>query len=94
MRVPGEAGQIIGRVLVPEIIEQEERIEVPGLAEAEGALELHPGTLDGGRGLNDLSDRAERHRFLGLMCGATDDRGHYVNNRSRGWFPTGLTRDA
>ena len=50
MRVPGEAGQIIRGILVAKIVEQQERIELAGLAEAEGALQLDAGALDGGFG--------------------------------------------
>ncbi len=38
MRMPGESGEIIRWILVTEIVEQEERIELLGLAEPEGAL--------------------------------------------------------
>jgi hypothetical protein len=60
--VPRESGQVVGRIVVPEIIQQQERIEVLGLAEAEGTLKLDSCSLNGRRGLNDLSNRAERHR--------------------------------
>ena len=38
VRMPREAGEIVVRVLVPKIIEQQERIEFRRIAEAEGAL--------------------------------------------------------
>jgi hypothetical protein len=40
--------------------QQQERIEVLGLAEPKGPLELHPGALDGGCRVDDLPDWAER----------------------------------
>ncbi len=54
VRMPGEAGEIVGRILVAEIIEQEERVEFVRFAEAEGALQLDAGTFDGGLGLIDF----------------------------------------
>ena len=51
MRMPGKAGQVVGGILVAEVVEQQERIELLGLAEAEGALELDACALDGGFGL-------------------------------------------
>jgi O-phosphoseryl-tRNA(Cys) synthetase len=37
VRMPGKAGEVVGRNIVPEIVEQEERIEISGVAESEGA---------------------------------------------------------
>ena len=42
MRMPGEAGEIVLRVVVAEIVEQQERIELGGVAEAEGAASFTP----------------------------------------------------
>jgi hypothetical protein len=68
--VPGEACQVILWVIVAEIVEQKKRIEIPGFAKTEGALQLDAGTLDGRLRLKDLSNWAERHRlssFLGAQ---------------------------
>ena len=59
VRMPGEAGQIVGRILVAKVVEQQERIEFGGLAEAEGALQLDAGALDGGFGLSRSLSRDE-----------------------------------
>src|SRR5260370_39720327 len=52
--VPGESCNVIFRILIAEIIQQQERIEILGFAEAEGALQFYTGALDGGLRLNDL----------------------------------------
>ena len=54
MRMPGKSRQIIFRILVAEIIQQQERIEILGLAEAEGALQLYARAFDRRLRLNDL----------------------------------------
>ena len=59
--MPGEAGEIIGRPVVAEIVEQQERIGLGGVAEAEGAAQLDAGALDGGLRLHDALDRADGH---------------------------------
>ena len=38
MGMPGESGQVILRALVAKVVEQQERIELLGLAEAKGSL--------------------------------------------------------
>ncbi len=53
MRMPGEAGEVVLGPVVAEIVEEQERIELGGLAEAEGAVELDPGPFHGGLGLHD-----------------------------------------
>jgi hypothetical protein len=45
--MPVKSREIIGWFVVPEIVEQTERIEIPGFAEAEGALELNSRAFDG-----------------------------------------------
>ncbi len=64
VRMPGEAGPVGVGAVVAEIVEEEEGIELLRLAEAEGAVELHTGALDGGLGLRNLLDGADRHRDL------------------------------
>jgi hypothetical protein len=41
MRVPRKAGQVIGRPLIAEIVEEEERVVLARVAEPERAAELH-----------------------------------------------------
>jgi hypothetical protein len=61
VRVPGEAGAVVFRVLVPEIVEQQERIELSGVPESKRPLQLDPGAFAGGFGLHDSLDRSHRH---------------------------------
>ncbi len=61
VRMPWEAGQIIGRILVAKIVQQQEWIELFGLSKAEGALQLHAGAFDGGRGFKNLLNGTKRH---------------------------------
>ena len=50
MRMPRESSQVIGGILVAEIVQQEEWIEFLGLAKAEGTLQFNACPFDGGRG--------------------------------------------
>jgi hypothetical protein len=38
VRMPGKSGHVIRRILIAEIVQQQERIELLGFAETEGAL--------------------------------------------------------
>src|ERR1700719_2876135 len=51
MRVPRKPRTVVVGAIVAEIVQQQERIEIAGIAEPEGAVELHPGSLYGGGGL-------------------------------------------
>ena len=59
--MPGEPLQIVLGLLVAKIVEQQEWIELLGLAEAEGALQLNAGAFEGRRGVNDLSNWSQLH---------------------------------
>jgi hypothetical protein len=48
VRMPWKSRQVVCRILVAEVVQQQERIEVLGLAEAKRSLQLYPGSLDGG----------------------------------------------
>ena len=61
MRMPGKAGAIVVRPIVAEIVEQQERIELLGVAEAEGAAKMHAGAFDRGLGADDAFDRSNGH---------------------------------
>ena len=61
VRMPREPGQIVVRALVAEIVQQQERIELVGIAEPEGAMELDAGAFHGGRGLDDPLDWSNGH---------------------------------
>jgi hypothetical protein len=54
--MPGKSGQVIFGILVAEVVQEQERIEILGFAEAKSALELDSGALDGGLWLGDLSN--------------------------------------
>ena len=59
--MPGKAGEIVVGTVVAEIVEQQERIELAGVAEAEGAAQLDAGAFDGGLGLDDALDGSDGH---------------------------------
>ena len=77
MRVPGEAGEVVGGILVAEVVEQEEGIELLGFAEAEGALELDACAFEGGLGFKNLFYRAKRHGLTSFLLTSIDSRGRY-----------------
>ena len=58
VRMPGEAGQIVVRVLVPEIVEEQERIELGRVAESERAPQLDARAFDVGLRLESLASLA------------------------------------
>ena len=64
MRVPGEAGAIVGRVVAAEIVHHQERIEVGRVAEAEGAAQTHARALHGRPGKGDAFDGSNGHGKL------------------------------
>src|SRR2546423_6878190 len=53
MRMPRKPGEIVVGVFAAEIVEQQERIEIARVAEAEGAAELHAGAFESGFGFDD-----------------------------------------
>src|SRR5262249_31156402 len=61
VRVPGEAGDVVGRALVAEIVEEQERVGLRRFAEAECTPELHARPLEGGNGLDDSLHGTDRH---------------------------------
>jgi hypothetical protein len=61
MRMPGKAGEIVLRAVVAEVVEQQERVELAGVTEAEGAVELDARAFHRGRGLDDALDRTNGH---------------------------------
>jgi hypothetical protein len=61
MGVPRESLEVVCRILVAEIIEQEEGIGLVRVAEAEGAAEADTGSLQRGLRLDDAFDGADRH---------------------------------
>src|ERR1700757_2813793 len=61
MGVPGKSGQIVLGNVVAEVVEQEERIEVVGVAETKSPAEMHPGAFQCWLGLNEPLDGSNRH---------------------------------
>src|SRR4030095_3856416 len=64
MRMPRKAGEVIRGHIVPEVVEQEERVEIGRLAKAEGASQVNACALERGLGSDQLLDRTNRHRAL------------------------------
>src|SRR3974390_394041 len=75
MRMPGKAGEILIRAVVAEIVEQQERVEFTGVAEAERAAKVYAGAFERGRGRDDVFDRTDGHRMF-LKTSGTRKRRH------------------
>ena len=54
----GKPGEVVVRAIVAEVVEQQERIELAGFAEAEAAVQLHAGAFHGRRGRDDAFNRS------------------------------------
>src|SRR6185503_16656871 len=61
MWMPWEPSEIIGRYIVPEIIEEQKRVKFVGFAKAKCAAQLDSCSLNCWRGLDDFLDSADRH---------------------------------
>src|SRR5881296_4427737 len=61
MGMPRESGAVVLRVVVAEVVQQEEGIELVGVPEAERPAQLHARALDRGLRLNDRLDRPDGH---------------------------------
>jgi len=57
--MPRETGNIVGRMVVAKIVEEEERVELLRFAETEGTLLFDAGAFDGGLGLGYLFHSSE-----------------------------------
>src|ERR1700724_3212407 len=66
VRMPREAGAVVLGTIVAEVVEQEERIELAGVAEPEGAVELDAGAFHGRLRLHDPLDGSDGHD--GCLC--------------------------
>ena len=62
MGVPGKTLLIKLRVIVAEIVKQQERVELARVLKAEGAVQMHPGALHRGLGGAGLEDGTQGHR--------------------------------
>jgi hypothetical protein len=56
MRMPGKSSQVIVWIVIPEVVQQQERIEILCLSESKRALKLYPRAFYRGLGLTDLFD--------------------------------------
>jgi hypothetical protein len=63
MRMPRKSRHVIGRPLVAKIVEQQERIELIGLAKTECAAQAYTRALHGQLGLTDTLNGTNRHRL-------------------------------
>ena len=61
VRMPGKARQIILGNIVAEIIEQQEGIEIGGVAESESAAQMHAGAFERRLGLNESLHGSNGH---------------------------------
>ena len=61
MRMPGKAGEIVLWDVIAEVVEQQEWVEVGGVAKAEGAAKMHSSAFERGLGLNEPLDGSDRH---------------------------------
>ena len=66
VRMPGKAGQVILGNVVAEIVEQQERIEVGRVAEAERPAQVHARAFQGGLGLDEPLDGSDGHGDLSI----------------------------
>src|SRR5262249_36878958 len=64
MRMPGESGQVVIRHVVAKIVQQEKRIVVARLAEAEGAAKMNAGAFERWFGHRQLFHGSHRHGEL------------------------------
>src|SRR6185436_9770785 len=66
MRMPRKPGHVVARAVVAEIVEQQEWIELGGIAEAERALQLDAGAFNGRGGVQQRLDGSDGH--VGSPC--------------------------
>src|SRR5690242_10113475 len=61
VRMPRKAGEIVGRTIIAEIVEQQKRIGIGRFTEAESAAQLDACAFDGWLGLHDAFHGSYRH---------------------------------
>src|SRR5579863_2737607 len=64
VRMPGEPLEVVLGPVVAEVVEEQERIEVLGVAEAESAAQADAGALHGRGGAREVLDGADGHEGL------------------------------
>jgi hypothetical protein len=62
MGMPRESGKVLVGIVVSKVVEQQERIELGRIAEAERAAQMDAGALERWTGLRDTFDGADGHR--------------------------------
>ena len=66
MRVPGEASQILIWNIVAEVIKQQKRVEVRGVAKAESAAKVNARAFDSRLGFDEPLNWSNGH--VSLLC--------------------------
>src|ERR1041385_6056157 len=61
VRMPRETGEVIARDVVAEIVQQEKRVEVGCVAEAERPAQMHAGAFEGRLGLDQSLNGSNGH---------------------------------
>jgi hypothetical protein len=59
--MPWEASQVILRTVIPEVVEEEKRVEVGRVAEAERAAQVNAGTFQGRLGPDEPLNGSKGH---------------------------------
>ncbi len=87
VRMPRKASQIILRNIIAEIVEQQERIEVAGVSEAERAAQMHACAFESRFRLNEPFNRSNGHIkpsfFQSLMSGKPSRTRKRMRSRPR-----------
>jgi hypothetical protein len=78
MGMPGKAVEVILRNVIAEVVEEQKWIEIGGVAEAEGAAEVHACPFECGLGFTKVLDGTDRH--------ATSPPGDEVGNTLAAMF--------
>ena len=63
VRMPGEPGEVVARMVVAEIVEKQKGIELGRVAKAEAAAQLYPRSLHRQGGFDDTFHRPDRHAY-------------------------------
>src|SRR5687767_14869272 len=72
MRVPRKPRDVVVGVVVAEIVEQEKRIEVGGVAKTEGTAQVDAGAFERRHRFGDVFDGADRHISSGCKITRAD----------------------
>src|SRR5205807_9462676 len=62
MRVPRKSGEIVARIVIAKVVEQQERIEFGRVAKSERALELDAGAFERRLRMQNVFHWTDRHR--------------------------------